>query len=235
MHRASAPAGAVVVWRDRAVCLEAVDDDLGFGTDLLVREKVRDVGPLVPRELNDLAEFLVLGDRPVALKVLLEGFADPLDVQVVRESLDRRDAFSPVPLLHANVHLALVARRLVSVVEGIEVLQVLDVVTHNSLFFSLDIRRGCGGDDKEKDAAVDGAVCGGCWRGRGPATRVEQRVPRGRRGRGGCPLGRSDGAYHRRARAHDGGGRHRVGRRVVDVLGLARRVSVDLVCGLRPR
>jgi len=98
-----------------------VQDDVLGVADLLIDEELLHVGPLVAAELDDLPGLLVLLDGAVAAEVLLEGLADPLHVEVVRESRHRRDALPPVPLLDPDVdlllrgHPALVSR----VLEGV--------------------------------------------------------------------------------------------------------------------
>ena len=53
--------------------LEAVDNDLPKGANLLVRQKLAHVGALIAAELDNLLVFRVLVQGPVAREVLLEG------------------------------------------------------------------------------------------------------------------------------------------------------------------
>ena len=63
-----------------------MDHDLRLQADLLVDEEAVHVRPLVAGQLDDFPHLAVLRDRPVALEVLLEGLADALHVEVVREA-----------------------------------------------------------------------------------------------------------------------------------------------------
>ena len=53
--------------------LEAVDNDLPQGANLLVRQKLAHVGALIAAELDDILAFRVLVQGSVAREVLLEG------------------------------------------------------------------------------------------------------------------------------------------------------------------
>ena len=105
-----------------SLLLETVDDDLRGLADFLINQEILGVCPLVPRKLDDLPVVRVLCDGTVAGEVLLEGLADALHVQVVGEALDEGDTLAPVALLHADVHLRLIAAFLIGVREGVEVL-----------------------------------------------------------------------------------------------------------------
>ena len=106
-------------------CLTTVDHDLVVETHLLVDEEVSDVGSLVSRELQDLAQLHVDVDAPVALEGLLQGLRDFLNIQILRQSLHRRDALAPISLLDANVNLGVVTPLLLG--SGERVVRVLEV------------------------------------------------------------------------------------------------------------
>ena len=69
-----------------------MDDDLVLVADLLVDEELPDVRALVARELQNLPELVVCNHCPVALEGLLQRAKDLVQVQVVREALDGREA-----------------------------------------------------------------------------------------------------------------------------------------------
>ena len=63
-----------------------MNHDLRLQADLLVDEEAVHVRPLVAGQLDDLPHLRVFGHGAVALEVLLEGLADALHVEVVREA-----------------------------------------------------------------------------------------------------------------------------------------------------
>ena len=75
--------------------------------DFLVHQKGLDVCSLVTRQLNDFPRVLVLLDGTVTRKVLFEGLANSLNVQIVGQTGDGCDTFSAVTLLDTNVDLFL--------------------------------------------------------------------------------------------------------------------------------
>ena len=83
----------------------------------LVDEEVLDVRTLVATQLDNFTDIFILLDGAVATEILLEGLADPFDVQVVGKSRDRRDTFPPIPLLDTNMDLLL--RRSTGIVPSI--------------------------------------------------------------------------------------------------------------------
>ena len=84
-------------------------------TDFLIHQKVLDVGSLVTGQLDDFTDLVVLLNGTVATEILLEGLANSLDVQIVRQPSYSCNTFSSISLLDANVHLFLgVTTRLVS-------------------------------------------------------------------------------------------------------------------------
>jgi len=89
-------------------------------TNLLVLQKLHNLRPLIPAQLNNLPRLLVLLHRPVATEVLLKRLANPLDVQVVGQAGHGRDTLSPVALLDADVDFVLGLGSLFRVVEGVE-------------------------------------------------------------------------------------------------------------------
>lgn len=97
----------------QARSLETVQHQLRVRADLLVDQELADVRALVTRELDNLTELLVLHERAVAAKVLLERLQDTLDVEVVGEALHGRQTLATVTLLHADVHLAAADARVI--------------------------------------------------------------------------------------------------------------------------
>jgi len=96
--------------------LETVKHNTLCVADFLIDQKVFDVGTLIPTQLDDLPCFLVLLNGSVATKVLLEGLANTLDVEIIRQSRNSCNTLSTISLLHTNVYFffrrnaALVAR-----------------------------------------------------------------------------------------------------------------------------
>jgi len=97
-----------------------VQHHLSVHADLLVQQELADVRSLVARQLNDLAQLVVLDDGAVAAEVFLEGLEDALHVQVIRQTLHRRQTLAAVTLLHTHVDLAAAdARVVLGVGEGV--------------------------------------------------------------------------------------------------------------------
>ena len=110
------------------VRLETVQHNTFAVTDFLVHQKGFHVCSLITRKLYDFPRILVLLNGTVATEILLEGLANPFDVQVIGQTGDGCDTFSSVTLLHTNVNLFFrVSTGIVSgVLEG--------VCTHNELY-----------------------------------------------------------------------------------------------------
>ena len=80
-----------------------MQNELILGTNFLIHQKVSNVGALVSRELDDLAQLVVLDNGTVAAKVLLERLEDAFDVQIIGETLECRDTLSTISLLDSNM------------------------------------------------------------------------------------------------------------------------------------
>jgi hypothetical protein len=65
------------------ITLETVKDNTVVEANLLVHKEGLHIRSLVPRKLNDFTRILVLLDGSVARKILLEGLANSLDIQIV--------------------------------------------------------------------------------------------------------------------------------------------------------
>ena len=74
-----------------------------------------------PRKLDDLLLSASFVMAPLQEKFFLKALQMRF-VQVVGEALDEGDTLAPVALLHADVHLRLIAAFLIGVREGVEVL-----------------------------------------------------------------------------------------------------------------
>lgn len=72
--------------------------------NLLIHQKVLDIGSLIALKLNNLLIFLVLLNGSVAGKILLKGLANALNVQIIGETSDGRDTLATISLLHSNVN-----------------------------------------------------------------------------------------------------------------------------------
>ena len=83
--------------------LETVQHNKVRSADLLIHQKVLDIGSLIPLKLNDLLLFVVFLNSSVARKILLEGFANALNVQIVGETCHGRDTLATISLLNSNV------------------------------------------------------------------------------------------------------------------------------------
>jgi hypothetical protein len=100
--------------------LETVEHDRVGVANFLIDEKGLDVGPLVARQLDDLAHVFVFLHRPVAGKILFKSLADAFHVQVFGQAGHRRDTFAPIALLDPHVDLvARVARGRTRVFKGV--------------------------------------------------------------------------------------------------------------------
>ena len=73
--------------------------------NFLIDQKGFHVCTLVATQLNHFARLFVFLHSTVAAKVLLEGFADALNVQVVRQTSHGGDTLSSTSLLHTDVNL----------------------------------------------------------------------------------------------------------------------------------
>jgi hypothetical protein len=73
--------------------------------NFLVHQKGFHVCPLITRQLNDLANLVILLYGTIATEILLEGLANSLHVQVVCQACYRRNTFSSISLLDTNVNL----------------------------------------------------------------------------------------------------------------------------------
>lgn len=67
---------------------------------------------MVPLELDDLAELVVLDEGAVAGEFLLEGLQDLLWVILVGDPLERGERLAPVALLDPDVHVVGLGDRL---------------------------------------------------------------------------------------------------------------------------
>ena len=74
-------------------------------TNLLIHQKVLDIGSLVSTQLDDFSHFQILLDGAITTEILLKGFANALHVQVVGESCHCGNTFSSISLLDTNVNL----------------------------------------------------------------------------------------------------------------------------------
>jgi hypothetical protein len=74
-------------------------------TNLLIHQKALDVGSLIPLKLNNFLLFFVLLHSTVTGEVFLEGLANALNVQILRETSYGRDTLATISLLHSNVNL----------------------------------------------------------------------------------------------------------------------------------
>jgi hypothetical protein len=72
--------------------------------NFLIHQKGFDVRSLISRQLDNLAYFVVFLHGTVATEILLESFADSLNIQIIRESCHRSNTLSPISLLHTNVN-----------------------------------------------------------------------------------------------------------------------------------
>ena len=84
--------------------LETVKNDAISETDFLIHQKALHIRSLISRQLNHLSGFFVFLDGAVAGKILLEGFANALNIQIVRETSYRGNRFSSTTLLNAYVN-----------------------------------------------------------------------------------------------------------------------------------
>lgn len=74
-------------------------------TNFLVHQKVLNIGSLISTQLDNISHFGILLHGSVTTKILLEGFANALDVQIFGQSSDGGNTFSSVTLLDPHVHL----------------------------------------------------------------------------------------------------------------------------------
>ena len=101
-------------------------NNLVLVTNLLIDKELHYVRSLVTTELDDLSTLLVLLHGTVTRKVLLEGFANALDVKVVGKTGNGGDTFPAISLLDTDVNLlggglaSLVLGRILEGIEGIE-------------------------------------------------------------------------------------------------------------------
>lgn len=77
---------------------------MGGGALTHLLEERLDRVALVALELEHHPHGVVLDHGAVAALLLLDGLEDFLEVELLVEALDRRDALSPVALLHADMH-----------------------------------------------------------------------------------------------------------------------------------
>ena len=68
--------------------------------DFLIHQETLYIGSLVTGQLNNFAHVFVLLHGTVTGEILLECFADSLNVEIVSEASDSCDTFTTVPLLH---------------------------------------------------------------------------------------------------------------------------------------
>jgi hypothetical protein len=90
---------------DKLVPLETVQLNILRMANLLIYQKVLDIGSLISTQLNDLAHFLILLHGTVARKVLFKGFANTLNVQVVGKARHGSNTLTTVSLLHSDMDL----------------------------------------------------------------------------------------------------------------------------------
>ena len=120
-------------------CLETVKNNIVLVANLLIDKELHYVRSLVTTKLDDLSTLLVLLHGTVTRKVLLEGFANALDVKVVGKTGNGGDTFSAVSLLDTDVNLlggglaSLVLGRILEGIEGIE-LHISAVQLRKSVF-----------------------------------------------------------------------------------------------------
>ena len=90
-------------------------------TNFLVYQKVLDIGPLISRQLNDFAHFFVFLNGSITGKILFKGFANAFDIQVIGQARNRRDTFTTVALLYADVDLFFrtTGARIARIVKGV--------------------------------------------------------------------------------------------------------------------
>ena len=84
--------------------LETMKNNIQFVSNLLIHQKLHNISPLIPTQLNNLPTLIIiLLHRTIAREILLEGLADSLDIQIIREARDCGDTFTTVTLLDADV------------------------------------------------------------------------------------------------------------------------------------
>lgn len=76
--------------------------NIGLGNTLLDQEH-RDFLALVTLELNNLTQLFIIYQRAVASEFLLEGLQQLLRVVLLRQTLQRRQRLTTIPLLDTNV------------------------------------------------------------------------------------------------------------------------------------
>ena len=77
----------------------------------LLDEPLLHVLTLITLQLNNLSHLLVLGNAAVAVERAFHRLANALEVEVVFQSLDRRNTLAPVSLLDADVDLSVAESR----------------------------------------------------------------------------------------------------------------------------
>jgi hypothetical protein len=80
-----------------------MNNDLIGSAESLLDEEVEYILALIARELHDFSELLVLCDAAIASPCLLESRQNEFEIEFIRESLDYRDIFICLSLLHTNV------------------------------------------------------------------------------------------------------------------------------------
>ena len=83
--------------------LKSMKNNILLMTNLLIHQKIHHICPLIPTQLNDFPIILIFLEGTIAWKILLEGFANSLHVQIIRETSDSGDTFSAVSLLDSDV------------------------------------------------------------------------------------------------------------------------------------
>jgi hypothetical protein len=83
---------------------ETVQHNNVGSANLLIHQKVLDVGSLIPLKLNDLLFFIIFLNSSVTRKILLKGFADALNVQIIGETCHGRDTLAAISLLNSNMN-----------------------------------------------------------------------------------------------------------------------------------
>jgi hypothetical protein len=84
-----------------------VQDNILSMANFLIHQKCLDIGSLISRKLNHITDFQILLNGTVTTEILLEGLANSLGIQVLRNASYRRNTFSSISLLDTNVDLFL--------------------------------------------------------------------------------------------------------------------------------
>eukprot|EP00977_Amphora_coffeiformis_P006387 scaffold1361_cov165-Amphora_coffeaeformis.AAC.9 len=87
------------------VHLETVKHNTVREANFLVHQKTFHIRSLITRQLNNLASILVLLYGTVAGKILLERFADALNIQIICQTGYGCNTFTPTALLDTHVNL----------------------------------------------------------------------------------------------------------------------------------